>query len=46
MLGHTTVTAYFDTDRKIEANYKVRVTQEGTSSLVGVDFCHIFFKAL
>ena len=46
MLGHTTVTSYFDTDGKYEANYKVWVTQEGTSNLIGVDFCHIFFKAL
>ena len=46
MLGHTTVTSYFDTDGKYETNYKVWVTQEGTSNLIGVDFCHIFFKAL
>ena len=46
MLGHTTVTSYFDTDGKYEANYKVRVTQEETSNLIGVSFCQIFFKAL
>ena len=46
MLDHTTLTSYFDTDGKYEANYKVWVTQEATSNLIGVDFCHIFFKAL
>ena len=42
MLGHTTVTSYFDTDRKYESSYKVWVTQEGTSNLISADFCHIF----
>ena len=46
MLGHNIVTSYFDTDRKYEANYKEWVTQEGTSNLIGVNFCHTFSKAL
>ena len=46
ILGHTAVISYFDTDGKYEANYKVWVTQEGTSNLIGVDFCHISFNAL
>ena len=46
MLRHTTVTSYFDTDGKYEANFELWVTQEGTSNMIGVEFCHIFFKAL
>ena len=46
MLGHTTVTSYFDTDGKYEANSYLWVTQEGMSNLIVIDFCHFFFKAL
>ena len=43
MLGYTTLTSNLDSDGKHEANYKVWVTQEGTSNWIGVDFCHSFF---
>ena len=46
MLGHTTLTSYFYPDGMYESNYKLWVTQEGTSNLIGVDFCHTFFKDL
>ena len=46
IIVHNIVTLSFGTDGKFEANYKVWVTQEGRSNLIGVDSCHIFFKAL
>ena len=46
MIGYTMLTSYFDTDGKYKANHRVWVTEEKTSNLRGVDFCHTFLKAL
>ena len=46
MIGYTILTSYFDTDGKYKANHRVWVTEEKTSNLLGVDFCHTFLKAL
>ena len=41
-----TSTPFFDTAGKHGAIYKLGVTQERTSNQIGVDFWHVFFKAL
>ena len=46
MIGYTILTSNFDTDGKYKANHRVWVTEEKTSNLLVVDFCHTFFKAL
>ena len=46
LIGYTILTSYFDTGRKYKANHRVWVTEEKTSNLLGVDFCHTFLKAL
>ena len=46
MVDYTILTSYFDTDGKYRANHRVWVTEEKTSYLLRVDFCHTFLKAL
>ena len=46
MIGYTILTSYFDTDEKYKADHRVWITEEKTSNLLGVDFCHTFLKAL
>ena len=46
MFGHTSIQACFDTDGKYPSNRKVWITEEKTANLLGVDFCHLFLKAL
>ena len=46
MRGYTILTSYLDTDGKYKANHRAWVTEEKTSNLLGVDFCHTFLKAL
>ena len=46
MIGHIAIQSCFDNDGKCPSNHKVWVTEEKTANLLGVDFCHLFFKAL
>ena len=46
MFGHTSIQSCFDTDGKYPSNHKVWITEEKTANLLGVDFCHLFLKAL
>ena len=46
MFGHTSIQCRFDLDGKYPSNYKVGITEEVTANLLGVDFCHLFLKAL
>ena len=46
MLGHTLIVSCFDTDGKYPTNHKVWITEERTVNLLGIDFCHLFLKAL
>ena len=46
MFGHTSIQSCFDTDGKYPSNHKVWITEETTANLLGVDFCHLFLKAL
>ena len=46
MLGFTALTSFFDTDGKYRADHKVWITEEKTSNLIGIDFCHNYLKAL
>ena len=46
LFGHTSIQSCFDTDGKYPSNHKVWITEEITANLLGVDFCHLFLKAL
>ena len=46
MCGHTSIQSCFDTDGKYPSNHKVWIAEEKTANLLGVDFCHLFLKAL
>ena len=46
MFGHSSIQSCFDTDGNCPSNYKVWITEEKTANLLGVDFCHLFLKAL
>ena len=46
MFGHTSIQSCFHTDGEYPSNHKVWITEEKTANLLGVDFCHLFLKAL
>ena len=46
MLGHTSIVSCFDTEGKYPINHKVWITEERTVNLLGIDFCHLFLRAL
>ena len=46
MFGHKSFQSCFDTDGKYPSNHKVWITEEKTANVLGVDFCHLFSKAL
>ena len=46
MFGHKSIQSCVDTDGKYPSNHKVWITEEKTANLLGVDFCHLFLKAL
>ena len=46
MFGHTSIQSCLDTDEKYLSNQKMRITEEKIANLLGVDFGHIFLKAL
>ena len=46
MLGYTTIQSSFETDGKYTVPHKVFVTKEQRQNMIGVDFCHLFLKAL
>ena len=46
MFGHTTIQYNFDTDGKYPFKLKVWINEENTANLLGVDFCHLFLKAV
>ena len=46
MLGYTTIQSSFETDGKYTVPHKVFVTKEQRQNIIGIDFCHLFLKAL
>ena len=46
MFGHISIQSCFDNNKKYPSNHKVWITEEKTANLLGVDFCHLFLKAL
>ena len=46
MLGYTTIRSSFETDGKYTVQHEVFVTKEQRQNIVGIDFCHLFPKAL
>ena len=46
MLGYTTIQSSVETDGKYTLLHKVFVTKEQRQNIIGIDFCHLFLKAL
>ena len=46
MLGYTTIQSSVETDGKYAVSHKVFVTKEQRQNIIGIDFCHLFLKAL
>ena len=46
MLGYTTIQSSFETDGKYTVPHKVFVIKEQRLIIIGIDFCHLFLKAL
>ena len=46
MLGYTAIQSSFETNGKYTVPHKVFVTKEQRHNLIGIDFCHLFLKAL
>ena len=46
MLGYTTIQSSIETDGKYTVPHKVFVTKDQRQNIIGIDFCHLFLKAL
>ena len=46
MLGYTPIQSSFETDGKNTFHHKVFVTKEQRQNIIGINFCHLFLKAL
>ena len=46
MLGYITIQSSLETDGKYTVPHKVFVTKEQRQNIIGIDFCHLFSKAL
>ena len=46
MIGYTTNRSSFETDGKYRVAHKVFVAKEQRQNIIGIDFCHLFLKAL
>ena len=46
MLGYTTIQSRFEIDGKYTVPHKVFVSKEQRQNIIGIDFCHLFLKAL
>ena len=46
MLGYTTIQSSFETGGKYTVPHKVFVTKKQRQNITGINFCHLFLKAL